>query len=145
MEVAHGVPQGSILGPLLFLIYINDLPKILTDKSLPILFADDTSIVISRENTEQLIGAMNEIYSILDCWFKNNLMSLNLTKTNYIDFSVNNQISKRIGNLDSNISRTMYIKFRGLNIQYDLAWNNHIDEIIKKLNITSYMIRNINL
>jgi hypothetical protein len=87
---------------------------------------------------------MNEIYSILDCWFKKNLMSLNLTKTNYIDFIVNNQVSKRIGNLDSNISRTMYTKFLGLNIQYDLAWNNHIDEIIKKLNITSYMIRNIN-
>jgi hypothetical protein len=94
-------------------IYINDLPKILEDKSLPILFADDTSIVISRDNTEQLIGAMNEILSILDCWFKKNLMSLNLTKTNYIDFIVNNQVSKRIGNTDSNISRTMYTKFLG--------------------------------
>jgi hypothetical protein len=86
---------------------------------------------------------MNETYLILDCWFKKNLMSLNLTKTNYTDFIINNQVSTRIGNLDSNISSTMYTKFLGLIIQYDLAWNKHIDEIIKKLNITSYMIRNI--
>jgi hypothetical protein len=123
-NIAHGVPQGSILGPLLFLIYINDLPKILKDVSLPILFADDTSILISRVNTDQLIGAMNETYLILDCWFKKNLMALNLTKMNYVDFIVNNQVSTRIWNLDSHISSTMYTKFLGLIIQYDLAWNN---------------------
>jgi hypothetical protein len=96
--------QSSVLGPLLFVIFINDLPKILDNMSVPILFADDTSVLISHNNPFQLNNAMYKVYAILENWFKQNLLSLNSMKTNYINFTVKNPIVKEIGNIDSIIS-----------------------------------------
>ena len=62
-KVIHGVSQGSILGPLLFLIFINDLPMFMGEKSTPILFADDTSILISHSD---LFDFKNEIKTIFN-------------------------------------------------------------------------------
>ena len=78
-----GVPQGSSLGPLLFILYINDLPNAseLTD---PLLFADDTSIFYSHSNPNCLESVLNDELQNIDVWLKCNKLSVNIKKTNYV-------------------------------------------------------------
>jgi sarcosine oxidase/L-pipecolate oxidase len=83
----YGVPQGSILGPLSFLVYINDLPRAVEHKALPILFADDISILLTSPNNFQLQSDLNEVFVRLNKWFKLNLLFLNFDKTLFIQFT----------------------------------------------------------
>ena len=83
-KITDGVPQGSILVPLLFLIYINDLPKILHDYTIPVLFADDTSIKVKGSNTRDFQVNMDNTFIHVNKWFKTNLLMINTNKTHYI-------------------------------------------------------------
>jgi len=93
-EIEHSVPQGLVFGPLLFLIFINNLPKFVNDKSVPVLFADDTSILLSHSNPTDFNNDIDTVFKILNNWFKQNLLSLNFTKTQFTNFTTknNNQI-----------------------------------------------------
>jgi len=85
-----GVPQGSILGPLFFLIYINDLPTILNNDNNMVLFADDTSIIITDTNRRDFNVNANQTFQDINTWFKVNLLTLNLNKTQYLGFRTKN-------------------------------------------------------
>ena len=85
-DITCGVPQGSVLGPLLFIIYVNDLPRCLK-QSQAIQFADDTTIYMSGKNKTLLYNRMNEELLILTDWFYANKLSLNTSKTNYMLFT----------------------------------------------------------
>jgi hypothetical protein len=86
----HGVPQESILGPILFLFFINDLPLRTNSLAESILFADDTSVVISNRNFIEFSTTANIVLAGIIEWFSANRLDLNLEKTNIMKFVTKN-------------------------------------------------------
>jgi len=94
--------QGSVFGPLVFLLYINDLPKIINKTSTTIIFADDTRILFAHSNLKDFNTNIHRVFATLNKWFRANLLSLNFNKTNYVhsatkrNMSVNSQLKNRL-------------------------------------------------
>ena len=114
-----GVPQGFILVPLLFLLYVNDL-KNASSVIDPIMFADDTNLFYTHSDKQKLFSTMNEELASIDQWFTSNKLSLNANKTKYSFFhkpSKKDDIPLRLPKLTvSNhvIERQEFIKFLGV-------------------------------
>jgi len=93
-KVKQGVPQGSVLGPLFFLLYINYLPGIINDMHItkPTIFADDTNIIITHPKISAFKEEINIVIEKTSNWFQTNLLVLNFNKTYYMHFSTKSKL-----------------------------------------------------
>jgi len=144
-KIKHGVPQGSILGPLFFLLYINDLPNIIVDSLKPVLLADDTSIITVNPSPSKFKEDINNIIGNINDWFRSNSL-LNFDKTYFLQFRPKNsyEINIKISCDDKLIKETKNTKFLGLDIDSSLSWKDHIDQMMYKLGKAYYAIRYVN-
>ena len=94
----HGVPQGCVLGSLLFLLYIIHLPKTTNKSSAPIIFADDTSILFAHSDLIDCNKNFHIVFETLNEWYKANQLSLNFNKTNYIHFATKEKYCNELKN-----------------------------------------------
>ena len=146
LPVKYGIPQGSVFGPLLFSLNINDLPLFI--KALCELFADDTTIHSSHSNLNNLLLSLQESINNLLQWTELNHMSLNSYKTKYMTITTRQKrqnISSRmplyIGN--EKIVEVATHKVLGVTIDNNLSWTNHVNELTKRVSQNLYQLAKI--
>ena len=137
--IKYGVPQGSVLGPLLFLIYINDLHHAIK-YSMVHHFADDTNLLIFDNSLKSLKKKINIDLKLLCHWLNANKISLNSSKTEYILFRhklkpINYELKLKING--KKLYPSTYIKYLGIFLDKNLSWEKHI-------NVTSLKLRRAN-
>ena len=138
----YGVPQGSVMGPLLFLVYCNDLPNCLSDSAC-IQFADDTTIYLKGNDIQMLQNKMNENLRSVLKWCNCNSLKLNAVKTNFMIFNERRNAAPNPGlNLDgATIERVEKFKMLGIWIDANLKWQSHVDYISHKMSQGLFALR----
>ena len=135
--VQIGLPQGSILGPLLLTLYINDLPDYLEHCDVT-LYADDTVLFISDKSLHNIKSYMNSDLEKLNNWLKLNHLTLSISKSKFMIIGSSQRLNKidsisfKIDNMD--LDEVSSFKYLGIVINDRLTWQDHVDQMFSKIN-----------
>lgn len=139
LPVSRGVPQGSVLGPLLFNVFINDIVNI--NKSVKfIIYADDATVLFSGADTDRLIESCNRFFCNITSWSLSNKLKINPKKTKVIIFRARNKflnVNQDIICADQKIDIVEEHKILGVTFSSHLSWDSHVSHLCKKLSFTA--------
>lgn len=146
-KLTFGVPQGSVLSPLLFILFINDMERHILTQNYCIqlvLYADDTTIGISTSSADELSLIGNNLLNNFQTWCSSNRLLVNPLKTHYLVFHKRRLVPDLSFQLnDQNLSKQENCKFLGLIIDEQLTWSAHIEHVAGKLNSAYFALINL--
>lgn len=138
-NIMKGVPQGSILGPLLYILYTNELPKVV-EQSM-VMYADDTSLIFSEIDEVSCQQSAGGAMCALDKWFSANNLLLNIEKTQIVNFSYRPSKSFKLNFKNNEIESSNSVSFLGVHIDQRLDWRAHIEVLALGIARYSYALK----
>ena len=159
LSITFGVPQGSVLGPTLFLIYINNLCSLHLHNGTVFTFADDTALLFASDSWVEVFQDAQNGFNIVFEWLRANVLTLNVDKTKYITFTIRPQDQPHLQNLNilahrcninsltcnscPELKNVEQIKYLGIILDYKLSFHQHIHSLTSRLRKLIFIFKNL--